>query len=160
MLAASVRHPLLLELHVLDGNRQVAAHELDERLVLFVKAVRRVAFEAENTHQLVPDDVSQISGGSSTSNFYLRASGGIQRHRFGIAASLTITPFLTWIDQVKEEAASGLIFSRGGLEHVDPALLVANQKGNFFEVFDAEKTTSAGFAALGTRTPQAFIGQA
>lgn len=111
------------------------------------------------TNNPLPDDVTPIAGESSSATFHLRASGGINRTRIGIAASPTITPFLVYVPVTQEEAISGLVFLRGGLEFADPALVPADQKGNFVEVFDGEKTTSTGFTALGTREPIAYIGQ-
>ena len=42
----------LLQLHVLDRNCQVAAEELDRRLVFFVEAVRLLALDAQHADQL------------------------------------------------------------------------------------------------------------
>ena len=42
----------LLELHVLHGDREVAAQQLDRRLVFLVEAIRHVALEAQHADQL------------------------------------------------------------------------------------------------------------
>ena len=42
----------LVQLHVLNRDREVAAEQLDRRLVFFVKAIRHFAFEAQHADQL------------------------------------------------------------------------------------------------------------
>ena len=48
----------LLQLHVLDRNREIAAQQLDRRLVLFVEPVAFLALDAENADELAAHGLS------------------------------------------------------------------------------------------------------
>jgi hypothetical protein len=114
-------------------------------------------------------DVWQLSAPGSNSaiavdsgytyNFHLRAAGGVARSAYGAQPGADLGKFIAGWTPALSVAEAGLFFMRGGLAYAEPSLIPAEQQGNYALRYDGQEVLGGGFAALGDKIPEVFVGR-